>query len=80
MAKPAAAKAPCKRAVARREQLTGAAAARGHSSLQRGARRGSDVGRKDDRPLARRLPVGKGSRHLRRGNSDNSDTVRVKEG
>ncbi|RRT41587.1 hypothetical protein B296_00015095 [Ensete ventricosum] len=29
------------------------------------------------RPLARRLPAGKGSRHLRRG--DNDDTVRVRE-
>ncbi|RRT78445.1 hypothetical protein B296_00009101 [Ensete ventricosum] len=55
-------------------------ATRGRSSLQRGARRGSGVGRKDGRPLARRLPVGKGSCHLRRDNGDNSDTVRVKEG
>ncbi|RWW19421.1 hypothetical protein GW17_00016523 [Ensete ventricosum] len=38
--------------------------------------RGDGAGRRGARPLAGRLPVAKGSRHLRRG----SDVVRVKEG
>ncbi|RZS27143.1 hypothetical protein BHM03_00060573 [Ensete ventricosum] len=66
------------------------AATRGHSRLQPArkglppvaspaASRGDIAGRRGDRPLARRLPAAKGSRHLRRG-SGSGGVLRVKEG
>ncbi|RWW25290.1 hypothetical protein GW17_00010377 [Ensete ventricosum] len=75
------------------DQPIGATAARGHSRLQHGARkggrlqgarkwlslaaipiasRGDGASRRGGRPLARRLPTGKGSRRLRRGNDDDN--------
>ncbi|RRT75144.1 hypothetical protein B296_00023068 [Ensete ventricosum] len=78
----------------------GATAARGHSRLQHGARKGGrlqgarkwlslaaiPIANRDDgasrrggRPLVRRLPAGKGSRCLRKGNGGD-DSVKGKEG
>ncbi|RRT36674.1 hypothetical protein B296_00026806, partial [Ensete ventricosum] len=69
-------------------QPAGAAVTYGHTPLERGVRKGlppaasptaskgGGVGHKGGRPLAGWLPMGKGSRCLRRGSSDNADGAR----
>ncbi|RWV85471.1 hypothetical protein GW17_00052737 [Ensete ventricosum] len=54
------------------------AAASSGNACRGGARGGAS--RRGGRPLAEWLPTGKGSRRLRRGNSGDGGTVRVKEG
>ncbi|RRT62141.1 hypothetical protein B296_00015689 [Ensete ventricosum] len=63
-------------------QLARAAIAHGHTSLQRGARRGlppmtnPTASHRGGCPLAGWLPTGKGSHRLRRGSSDGIDGAR----
>ncbi|RWW43682.1 hypothetical protein BHE74_00050625 [Ensete ventricosum] len=66
-------KLPPARAPTRRSTSRGGA--RGGAALEWGTdRKGSS-----SRPLARQLPVGKGSRRLRRGGGGGGDVVRVRE-
>ncbi|RWW18983.1 hypothetical protein GW17_00016998 [Ensete ventricosum] len=64
------------------QQPAGAAIAHGHTSLQRGARRGlppmtnPTASHRGGCPLAGWLPTGKGSHRLRRGSSDGIDGAR----